>query len=461
MATLLHSMEQNKLLLGFSSLLVAVSGGADSLALLHALIQARESLQVHLHVATLNHGLRGQAAVEDAEYVQELCETWGVPVTIGFRDVAALAQAEGISIETAARQARYHFLAEVAQTVGAKAVVTAHHADDQAETILMHLLRGAGLQGLVGMSLESPLPYSPHLRLIRPLLSVSRAEIEAYCQANGLIPRHDATNDDQNFLRNAIRLDLLPYLSRYNPQIREALVRLADISAIEQDYLTQTIEAQIAPYLQIQQGRIHVPLDVFQHWHLAIQRRALYSAATLLGAEVSFQHVIQALQVLQTGRVGAIAEFTNFVRLRIGYQALYIERSDAPLLLEDYLLLAHDHSFTIPTQLDCGSWQLRVQVEALDGYHARLAIPEGAELQLRTRRIGDEIAPLGLEGQHRSLKKIMIDRKIPKALRDKIPVLLVNGVIAALILPEQWLISEVFKVQGDKSQMVYFRITAN
>ncbi len=167
--------------------LIGVSGGVDSLVLLHLLLRLQAAFDFNLHVATLDHGLRGAAGAADADYVVECCTAWGVPVT---RRTLAL---DGAS-EDRARQARYAFLAEVARVQGAGFVAVAHHADDQAETVLMRLIRGTGLRGLSGMGLRAPLPGDPGLTLLRPLLFARRAEIEAYCREQGLQPRQDATN---------------------------------------------------------------------------------------------------------------------------------------------------------------------------------------------------------------------------------------------------------------------------
>ncbi|MEN6478284.1 MAG: tRNA lysidine(34) synthetase TilS, partial [Anaerolineales bacterium] len=198
------------------ALVVAVSGGADSLCLLHALHALAPELGYRLQVAHLDHGLRA-AAAEDAAWVAALCARWGLPCTVGQAQVRALAEAEGRSLEEAARLARYRFLARVALRVGARAVAVGHTADDQAETLLLHLVRGAGLTGLVGMAPAAPWPLpedvaSAALTLLRPLLAVSRQDTVSYCAALGLTPRKDETNADPAYTRNRLRLELLPVL---------------------------------------------------------------------------------------------------------------------------------------------------------------------------------------------------------------------------------------------------------
>ncbi|HYO89770.1 MAG TPA: tRNA lysidine(34) synthetase TilS, partial [Candidatus Limnocylindrales bacterium] len=195
-----------------TTLVLGVSGGADSLALLHALAALRRRLGLTLIAATLDHGLRGRDGAADAAHVDALAEAWHVPVVVGTADVAALAVQQRAGIEEAARNARYAFLAEVARSHGAGRIAVGHHADDQAETVLMHLLRGAGLDGLGGMRPLAPVPGAPDLMLVRPLLGVTRAQIAAYCARHDIAARDDATNADTALTRGWLRHELLPLM---------------------------------------------------------------------------------------------------------------------------------------------------------------------------------------------------------------------------------------------------------
>ncbi len=204
-------IQKFQLITAGQTLIVGVSGGTDSLVLLHILNQLAPRLGITLHAATLDHQLRGEESVNDVRFVEQICREWSVPVTVGQADVASLAREQQLGIEAGARLARYDFLAGVAHTLGAVGVAVAHHADDQVETVLLHLLRGAGVHGLAGMALRSPVPGHADLSLIRPLLRVSRAEIETYSEQQHLVPRYDSTNSDTSLLRNAIRLEVLPF----------------------------------------------------------------------------------------------------------------------------------------------------------------------------------------------------------------------------------------------------------
>ena len=235
------------------ALVVGVSGGPDSLCLLHVLRELAPDLALRLHVAHLHHGLRGVDADADAAFVQETAVAWGLPVTIEHADVAALAQQTGMSLEEAARHARYSFLARVAERNGARAIAVGHTADDQVETVLMHFLRGSGLAGLRGMQPVSdfgfwmrgaePAAAIGGAVLLRPMLSVSRAEILDYCADHGLTPRFDRSNEDTTFFRNRLRHELLPLLETYNPQIRRILLNSATVLADDYEHLRGQLQA--------------------------------------------------------------------------------------------------------------------------------------------------------------------------------------------------------------------------
>ncbi|PMP86167.1 MAG: tRNA lysidine(34) synthetase TilS, partial [Roseiflexus castenholzii] len=224
---------------------VAVSGGPDSLCLLDVLVHLRDDLACDLHVVHLDHRLRGA----------EAAACLNLPCTVEAVDVRALALERNLNLHAAGRLARYRLLARVALTIGAQAVATAHHGDDQAETVLLHLVRGAGVAGLRGIRpvvaweewrtfAGEPLLQADHLRppLIRPLLDVPRARIEAYCTERGLTPRRDPSNADRRYLRTRIRQDVLPVLTALNPQIATALGRTAADCAEVADFLEQELD---------------------------------------------------------------------------------------------------------------------------------------------------------------------------------------------------------------------------
>jgi len=215
--------EKNNHLKRDQPVLVGVSGGIDSLALFSLLVEAG----YQVIVAHYNHSIRPEAD-EDALYVEQIANRFGCQFIGGKGDVKAIAAAERLSLEAAARKARYTFLFEQAEVTQAQAVAVGHNADDQVETILLHILRGTGLAGVAGMQNRSFLPqFYTHIPLVRPLLNIWRTDLELYCKENGLIPRFDATNADVEYTRNSIRHELLPILAEYNPQIKTRLLSLS------------------------------------------------------------------------------------------------------------------------------------------------------------------------------------------------------------------------------------------
>lgn len=260
------------------AVVIGVSGGVDSLVLLHAALEVRKRLRLELIAATFDHGLRGSVGAADADAVVELARIWGVACARGEGRLAEVA-ASG-SVEAIARVARYDFLAHVANEAGALAVAVGHHADDQAETVLAHLVRGAGLAGLVAMRPAALVPGHPDLALVRPLLSLTRADIEAYAATAGLQPRLDATNADVSLTRNKIRLEVMPLLRAINTRMGAALARTADQAAVESDYLEAALDGVLAeaPLAHFADDEVTISVALLQPLHLALARRLVMRA---------------------------------------------------------------------------------------------------------------------------------------------------------------------------------------
>ena len=246
-----------------ATLVVACSGGPDSTALLHALITLQPATCLNLHVAHLNHDFRGQEAEDDAAFVAQMARRLNLPSTVEEADPIAYQRERGISsFEEAAREVRYRFLTKLANRIDASAIALGHTADDQAETILMHIIRGTGISGLRGMQELSPWRDAPNQQpalLFRPLLQATRSETRAYCLELDIPFREDSTNSSLRFTRNRIRHQLLPILRDYNPQIRDALVRIGRASTESQQFLSDELD-RLWPSLFSRHGRT-VSLD--------------------------------------------------------------------------------------------------------------------------------------------------------------------------------------------------------
>lgn len=420
-----------------TTVVVGVSGGADSLALLHLLSGWQRSLKLTLHVATLDHGLRGAAGAADADFVEHYCRENGLDCTRTRVDVSALAQQEHLGIEAAARLARYQFLGQTARQVSASSVAVAHHADDQAETVLMHLLRGAGLHGLVGMLPSSPLPAFEPIRLIRPLLSVTRSQIEAYCSAHGLRPRHDATNADTAMLRNRLRLEILPQLESVNPRVRLALAQLADSVRVDDSYLIESTRAALATITKRESDCVMLSRAEYRLLHPALQRRAIIDLTRQLDPahEIDYLHVIEAVELASAGEQGGVALLGGGLQLRIDYADLVIERTGRHVVPRGALLIPPETDLQIqPGENPIPTTDLTLHLSDVQvaGTSLCLQLSPTSQLRLRTRRKGDRVR-IGQMGQHsQKLSDWMINRKIPAAVRGQIPLFCLDDDIVAL-----------------------------
>ncbi len=440
----LKALQQNYQFVAGETVIVAVSGGCDSVALLHILLCLRAELGIELHVASLNHGLRGAAGQADVDFVGALARRWQLRCTLGNVDVPGLAAAWGLGIEAAGRRARYSFLADVARQQGSRCVLTGHHALDQAETMLLHILRGSGLNGLGGMRLISPLPYQPAIDLLRPLLSITRVDLEAYCAAKNLHYRQDTSNADIKYRRNFLRHEVIGRLRQLNPAALGAFARLAEAAAVDEDYLAQQFAATVLPLTRIKPASWRIERSAFAQLHPALQRRFLRAAYRALAgdaAALSHKLTLELLAWLPQARVGRRRDLGAAVQVRAGYSHLHIESGPAVAAPAAYRLIpaTTDIKLESGAPLCIAGLKLRLLEGAPEpATGIALRLPRACELRLRTRRPGERFKPRGMGGRSRKIKDWMIDRKIPRAIRDQIPLLCADGAVIAICVGATW-----------------------
>lgn len=275
-----------------SSLVIAVSGGADSMALADGVEQLFSEGYCQPYVLHVEHGLRGDEALADAELVRKFCEAKGLPFTCVHVDVNAYANLHKLSTEEAARKLRYAALEEQAQVLQADFIVTAHHSDDQAETVLLKLLRGAGTEGLSGMQVRSG-------KILRPFLHLTREHLECYCALQNISYCYDSTNDDLHYTRNKIRRELLPYLEKnYNPAIKKALVQSAEILQEDDACLNQMAQEKFQALANCTDAGVILKVSKWEEVPAALRKRILRQAYFLAGGkELGYRHT-EALDVL-------------------------------------------------------------------------------------------------------------------------------------------------------------------
>lgn len=307
--SVLAFVRQHHLIPAGKTLVVGVSGGPDSVCLLHLLARLYKNLNISLHVAHLNHILRGAESDDDADYVTKVANDLGLGITVEEREVRSYRAKHHLSLEDAARRLRYQFFADVADRLGTDVVTVGHTADDQVETILMRLVRGAGAKGLQGMQPVTAWPSlgCRNLWVMRPLLTVSRQETEAYCRRNDLAPRLDSSNLLPHQLRNRIRHELLPLLRSYNPRIHEALLRTAEALSSELSFIEEHVSRVWCDVVSNSDGAFFVDKKQFAMLHPAVQRHLLREVvARLLGSleDMEWKHIerMRASFDLQTGK---------------------------------------------------------------------------------------------------------------------------------------------------------------
>ena len=414
-----QTVEKFQMLETGDSVLLGVSGGPDSVALLHLLASRQDDYGVRLFVVHVNHQLRAEAA-EEASYVQQLAAKWGLPFRLFAVDVRAMAAERGLSLEQAGHEARFACFREAAEDWQITKLALGHHRDDRAESVLLHLIQGCGLEGLTSMPPKDGW-------LIRPLAQVSKRELVQYCRQQNLLYFVDSTNLEPGCLRNQIRLELLPQMGQYNPRISDALLRLQESCSADADYLAQCTVELWQRYGSQADDCVSFPASVWRGQHKAMQWRLLrYLYKTLTGAEtnLTFQHTRQMAELAfkqqgsqQLSLPGGVIFFRRYDQLGMECQQqqaepyCYLWDLQQPFLLEQWpcrlTATFSQHLFDKTGDL----WQVTVDADCL-----------ADKLQVRSRLPGDRVQPLGMEN-HKKLKKFLIEKKITAAERNKLPMI--------------------------------------
>ena len=438
-----------------SKLLVAVSGGVDSMVLLDVLDRLRGELQVRLHAAHLDHGLRPQAGA-DRKWVEGQVLQRGLECSSDRIDVGAYRQQHRLSLEDAARQVRYCFLDQTAKKIGADSIVLGHHADDQAETVLMRLLRGSGASGLKAMR---PVRAG---RYLRPLLNIERRDIGKYARKESIAYREDGSNRDLRFVRNRIRHQLIPHLQQhYNGSIVRVLGRTARLLAAEDQVLAQTAATALAAVkIEAAADKIELAAPRFLDYHIAIQRRiarAVLEGLSSGGGPFAFEQIELLLACARGERPGLCDLGREFWSQLVGQRLIVRRGKTGPF----------ERAIEVPGKTAIAQRNIVLESKCLprsafDGVKADLggtlaafdAQRLGSALQVRSLKPGDRFLPLGMKGR-KKISDFLIDIKWPRILRDQVLVLVGGGEIAWILGSRT---SHTFRVRADTKVVLLLEV---
>jgi len=427
-------IKQECLLSPGDCVVLAVSGGPDSTAMLHLLAKLSSRWQLKLHVAHMDHGFRGEESRREAEWVAALAEQLGLDCTVKHADVPSMAAECGGNAQDLAREVRYEFLLDTARRVGASVIALGHHADDQAETILMKLIRGASLSGLSGMS---PMSTRDGVKLVRPLLRIYKEEIEAYLHEHGYEYCVDSSNLTRKYARNRLRLDVLPLLKGFNPELAGTLNRMADILRDEDRFLHRLAEDEAKRLFRCFEGGYAGSRERFLELDVALQRRVIKLILSYLCANQEQAESIHIEQVREAIRQTASPSVT----LDLPGVTFKREYDDLRFVAGTRTSDTRAYQYTVPRP----NYRLRIEETGVELHFRELALAEFVPdrdghgfdersayfdrdevifpLTVRSRLPGDRIQLPNMPGT-KKLKELFIDLKVPPSQRDKVPCIL-------------------------------------
>ncbi len=417
--------------------LVALSGGADSTALLLSMDELFLEGKIRgLFAAHLNHGIRGEAAMRDQRFCEALCERLSIPLAVEIADVPAYAKAHGQSLEQAAREVRYDFLERARDSFGANAIATAHHRDDQAETLLLNLIRGSGTTGLGGMKPRNG-------SIIRPMLRVSRAEILVFLAQAGEAYCVDETNAENSATRNRIRNQLLPMLETINPAIAQTLCKTAELLAQDEALLGQLAD-EAESKIVCDNGLNRKQLAELPR---PIASRIVRKGLLRLSGSISEADIRRVL-ALADARTGTAIELGGGYAAWVDHEALYTGVYPETMAFEVPFVIGGETKTRNGTWLSERTREWHLPKDGFEAFLDLAKLPD--DLLVRTRRDGDRFYPLGAPGE-KKLGDVLTDKKIAKERRD-IPLLCAgNQVYFACGLT----ISEHVKVTPDTQEILH------
>lgn len=437
------------------NIVLGLSGGPDSMALLYVLIAIKEKIDFSIFIAHVNHGVRGKDALKDEEFVKNLANSLKLPFFSKRVDMVKTARLEGISQEEAGRKLRYGFFREIIKTIGKGKIAVAHNKDDQAETLLMRIIRGTGIDGLKGMDYKID-------DIIRPILNIYRFEIEDYIKHKGIETVLDKTNLQSIYTRNKVRLELIPYIeNNFNPNLIDTLFRLSENAARDIDLLNKVTDERYKSLVKERtSSKVLFEYKFYENELKAIKARVIRKAILELNKNlqgIEEVHILSVIELFDKRETGKSIDLPFNIRARVSYDDLIIEKE---VINEE--LPSQDKSFNLqlgeniiqeygleikleiikPEEVDFKNKAENIQYFDFDKVKGKIAI--------RSRKDGDSFHPFGMKGR-KKLKDFFIDEKIARNLRDTIPLLVDKESIIWVI---GYRTSETYKIDKDTSKVL-------
>ncbi|WP_053955564.1 tRNA lysidine(34) synthetase TilS [Inediibacterium massiliense] len=450
----LKTIQEHKMIQRGDGIVIGVSGGPDSICLLHLLCKIQKEYDLKLYVVHLNHQFRGDAADQDAAYVEKICKKLNIPAFIYTRNVEEYSKDRGITFEEGGREIRYDLFEEVLKKTKSKKIAVAQNMDDQAETVLMRLMRGSGLEGLCAIS------YVRDEKIIRPILDISRYEIEDYCEKNNLHPRIDHTNLETIYTRNRIRLEFIPYIQKYfNPNIKETLSRTANVLREDKNFIEDYQKDVYDIIVKRRDKEICIDKILLKRQHRAIQKRILRQAIwEMVGnlKDIQMKHIQSIINLVEKNNLGNKIDLPRglWVRIEEEYLIFSIEKKEIEKYDFEYninigeILYLQETSSEIFSHImdrkDLKQISKEDHVKLFDYDKIR------GNLVIRNRKDGDRFFPLGMKGS-KKLKDFFIDEKIPKQKRDEIPLICDEKEIMWIV---GYRVSEKYKIDQDTKKIL-------